>query len=191
MAGLPVAMWAGATDEVRRQLDLFAAHLDNNQHWEQWRLCFTRLLRLRAGNAADTLTAAFIEANCDFIALPPFADRALDATIPVPLPGAEPVDTLWNTPEVLRVDAELLLWHGSPGAIAAAEARLRRALEIAREQSALSWELRAATSLARILRDRGQLADAVAVLQPVYRRFTEGFDTADLKVAKALLDDLR
>jgi predicted ATPase len=52
-------------------------------------------------------------------------------------------------------------------------------------------ELWAATSLARLLRDQGQSADALALLQPVYDRFTEGFDTADLRAAKALLDALQ
>jgi predicted ATPase len=52
-------------------------------------------------------------------------------------------------------------------------------------------ELRAATSLARLLRDQGRPADALAVLQPVYDRFTEGFDTADLKAAEVILADLR
>ncbi len=64
------------------------------------------------------------------------------------------------------------------------------ALDWARRQGALSWELRAATSLARLLRDQDRSADATALLQPVYDRFTEGFATADLKTAKALLDDL-
>jgi predicted ATPase len=58
-------------------------------------------------------------------------------------------------------------------------------------QGALSWELRAAMSLARLLRDQGRSADALALLQPVYDRFTEGFDTADLQAAKALIDALR
>ena len=60
-----------------------------------------------------------------------------------------------------------------------------------RGQGALSWELRATRSLARLVRDQGHLADAMAILQPVYDRFTEGFGTADLKIAKALLDDFR
>ena len=55
----------------------------------------------------------------------------------------------------------------------------------------MSWELRAATSLARLLRDQGRSANASACLQPVYDRFTEGFGTADLIAAKRLLDDLR
>ena len=60
----------------------------------------------------------------------------------------------------------------------------------ARRQEALSWELRAATSLARLLRDQGRPADAIACLQPVYDRFTEGFGTADLIAAKQLLDEI-
>jgi predicted ATPase len=55
----------------------------------------------------------------------------------------------------------------------------------------LFWELRCATSLARLLRDQSRSANATAVLQPIYDRFTEGFYTADLKAAKALLDTLR
>jgi predicted ATPase len=65
----------------------------------------------------------------------------------------------------------------------------RQALDAARRQAALSWELRAATSLARLLRKQGRPADAIACLQPIYDRFTEGFGTADLIAAKQLLDE--
>jgi predicted ATPase len=68
---------------------------------------------------------------------------------------------------------------------------MRQALDCARQQGALSWELRAATSAARLLRDQGRRGDAVAILEPVYGKFTEGFETADLKSARALLDSLR
>jgi predicted ATPase len=61
---------------------------------------------------------------------------------------------------------------------------------LAREQGALFWELRVALSLARLLRGQGRSADAMAVLQPVYDRFTEGFATADLEQAKNLLEQL-
>jgi predicted ATPase len=56
---------------------------------------------------------------------------------------------------------------------------------------ALSWALRSATSLTRLLRDQGRLSEGIALLQHVYDRFTEGFDTTDLKAAKALLDSLQ
>ncbi|HUB43968.1 MAG TPA: hypothetical protein VMB73_03195, partial [Acetobacteraceae bacterium] len=72
-----------------------------------------------------------------------------------------------------------------------AEERFRQALDRARQQGALSWELRAATSLARLLRDQGRSADAKALLQPVYDRFSEGFQTADLKTARELLGTFR
>jgi predicted ATPase len=67
----------------------------------------------------------------------------------------------------------------------------QRALDWAHQQGAQSWKLRAVTSLARLRRDQGRSAEALALLQPVYDRFTEGFDTADLKAAKALLDALQ
>jgi predicted ATPase len=73
---------------------------------------------------------------------------------------------------------------------AEAERCFRQALDIARVQSAKSWELRSATSLARLWRDQGRRAQARDLLAPVYGWFTEGFDTADLKDAKALLDEL-
>ena len=84
----------------------------------------------------------------------------------------------------------MLLLQAADGAAAAAEAHFRQALDWARQQGALSLELRSAMSLARLQRDRGRFADATALLQPVYGRFTEGFDTGDLKAAKALLDTL-
>ena len=65
------------------------------------------------------------------------------------MPRPPPLDARWDTPEALRVDADLLLWHDAPGAVAAAKAKLSRALEIARAHAALSWELRVVTSLAR------------------------------------------
>jgi predicted ATPase len=71
-----------------------------------------------------------------------------------------------------------------------AEACFARALAIAREQSARTWELRAAVSLARLRAEQGKRAEARNLLAPVYGWFTEGFDTADLKDARALLEEL-
>ncbi|MEE9149196.1 MAG: hypothetical protein V3U27_17570, partial [Candidatus Tectomicrobia bacterium] len=71
-----------------------------------------------------------------------------------------------------------------------AEASFRRALDIARHQHAKSWELRAATSLARLWQQQDKRQDATDLLAPVYNWFTEGFDTADLIDAKALLEEL-
>jgi predicted ATPase len=80
--------------------------------------------------------------------------------------------------------------QGAPGA-AAAEDHFRQALDYARRQGALSWELRAVKSLARLWYGQDRRIEALALLQPVYDRFTEGFDTADLKSAKRLLETLQ
>jgi predicted ATPase len=88
-----------------------------------------------------------------------------------------------------RLHGELLLRQAVPEA-QAAEDRFQQALEVARHQQAKSWELRAAMSLARLWQSQGKRAAARALLAPIYGWFTEGFDTADLKEAKALLDAL-
>ena len=93
----------------------------------------------------------------------------------------------WWEPRALGVQANALLHLGDR---AAAEDRFAAALQSAREQAAKSWELRAATRLASLWADQGKRAQARDLLAPVYGWFTEGFDTADLKHAKALLDEL-
>jgi predicted ATPase len=92
--------------------------------------------------------------------------------------------------ETYRFKGELHLREANPD-VEQAGACFQRALDIARHQQAKSWELRAATSLARLWRDQGERAQARDLLAPIYGWFTEGFDTADLKEAKALLDELR
>jgi predicted ATPase len=93
----------------------------------------------------------------------------------------------WLDAELYRYKGQLLLRQGHTEA---AEELYRRALSLAAEQAAKLWELRAATSLARLHRDRGRRAEARDLLSPVYGWFTEGFDAPDLKEAKALLDEL-
>ena len=96
----------------------------------------------------------------------------------------------WVIAELLRIKGELLLLQGAPGAAATAEDHFRQALDWARRQGALSWELRTASSLARLWRDQHRVKEARALLGPVYARFTEGFATADLEEAKSLLERL-
>ena len=93
----------------------------------------------------------------------------------------------WFAAELNRHKGQLLLRQGHSEA---AEELYRKALSIAEEQEAKLWELRAAVSLARLCRDQGRRAEARDLLAPVYGWFTEGFDTPDLKEAKALLDEL-
>jgi predicted ATPase len=88
-----------------------------------------------------------------------------------------------------RVAGEIALQSPEPNA-AKARNYFERALSVARQQQAKSWELRAAMSLARLWRDQGKVQQARELLAPVYGWFTEGFDTRDLKDAKALLEEL-
>ena len=97
-------------------------------------------------------------------------------------------ETCWEV-EVHCIAGRIALIGSQPDA-AKAEAYFERALDVARQQQAKSWELRAATSMARLWRDQGKRDEARDLLAPVYGWFSEGFDTLDLKEAKALLDDL-
>jgi predicted ATPase len=91
--------------------------------------------------------------------------------------------------EIHRLKGELLLKKHRSNT-AEAQSCFERAIEIARDQSAKSWELRATTSLARLLAKLGRRNEARMMLAEIYGWFTEGFDTADLKDAKALLNEL-
>jgi predicted ATPase len=95
----------------------------------------------------------------------------------------------WFEAEVNRVAGEIAVKSPAPHT-AKAEGYFERALTVARQQQAKSWELRAAMSLARLWRDQGKVKQARELLGPVYGWFTEGFGTRDLKEAKALLEEL-
>jgi predicted ATPase len=95
----------------------------------------------------------------------------------------------WFESEANRLAGEIVLGSPDPNATKA-EAYLQRTLAVAREQQAKSWELRAAMSLARLWRYQGKKQQARELLAPVYGWFIEGFDTRDLKEAKALLEEL-
>ena len=95
----------------------------------------------------------------------------------------------WSEAEINRMAGEIALKSPGPDATKA-QAYFERALIVARAQQAKSWELRAAMSMARLWRDQGKRDEARDLLAPVYGWFTEGFDTLDLKEAKALLDEL-
>ncbi len=93
--------------------------------------------------------------------------------------------------ELSRIKGEIVLQTGAPKTAAAAGRLFRQSIDVARRQGALSWELRAAMSLARLWRGQQRVSQARKLLAPVYRRFTEGFGTADLIAAKSLLASLR
>jgi predicted ATPase len=95
----------------------------------------------------------------------------------------------WYEAEVNRIAGKIELLSPDPDA-AKAEAYFERSLTVAHQQQAKSWELRASMSLARLWRSQGKAQQARELLAPVYGWFTEGFDTRDLKEAKALLEEL-
>jgi predicted ATPase len=95
----------------------------------------------------------------------------------------------WCEADIHRTAGEIARMSSEPD-WAKAQAHFERAIAIAREQKAKSWELRAATSMARLWRDQSKRQRARDLLAPIYGWFTEGFDTLDLKEAKALLDEL-
>jgi predicted ATPase len=95
----------------------------------------------------------------------------------------------WYEAEINRVAGEIALLGANADA-ASAETCFHRALEIARKQKAKSLELRAAMSMARLLRAQGSSRAGLDVLAPIYGWYTQGFDTLDLRQAKMLLDDL-
>ena len=113
------------------------------------------------------------------------AGRSVDEATTV----IERTNETWFEADVYRIAGEVALKSPQPD-VAKAEACFERALSVARMQQAKSWELRAAMSLARLWRDQGKVQQARELLAPVYGWFTEGFDTRDLKEAKALLEEL-
>jgi predicted ATPase len=106
------------------------------------------------------------------------------------LARSERSDERWYLAELLRIKGELILREGADSAPAEAERHFQQALDCARLQGALSWELRAAASLAKLLHSQKRSVEAHDCLAPVYAKFREGFGTADLAQANALLTEL-
>jgi len=208
LAMCPIALLVGdlvATDHyVTMLLDL-----STTRALARWRACglsYRGALLSRRGdvmNGLQLLREGFDELDHDWFAafnIAVLTTEALGragqtddglAEVDKAIARCERTEGRWLISELLRIKGELLLLQSGSKAAAAAEDHFRRALDWASRQGALSWELRAATSLARLLRDRGHSADALALLQPVYDRFTEGFETADLKTAQTLMEALR
>jgi len=147
---------------------------------------------LRGGSAAWRATGAelwlpyyfaLLAAACEIAGQIEEAVTLLDEALQI----VEKTGERWFAAELYRHRGQLLLRQGHSDA---AEELYRKALSIAEEQEAKLWELRAAVSLARLRREQGRHTEARDLLAPVYDWFSEGFDTPDLKEAKALLDEL-
>jgi hypothetical protein len=206
MASCPIAFWVGdrvaAANHTARLVALSGQHA--LAHWASFGARFARVLDVKAAGI-DGGSQRWPDGRNE-VAAPNFSFRSLSGLtllaealgqagriaegLAALEAGVEQFEDGCFAPELLRLRGELTMLQGMPGAAQSVEALLRQALDAARVQGALSWELRAATSLARSLRSQGRSADAIACLQPIYGRFTEGFGTADLIAAKQVLDDL-
>jgi predicted ATPase/DNA-binding winged helix-turn-helix (wHTH) protein len=193
-AGGPVSLWTGDLAEAEIRFEMLRDRTGANSEFPGFSL-FTRIyetiVRLRRGSESDALTAAYIEPRVQYPTVAALGKMILRPSIAVPLPDDNPCDAPWSLAEVLRVDAELLLWRGKPGAASSAETKLQRSLDLARQQAALSWELRTALSFARLRIGQERLTEAQDLLGPVYSKFTEGFGTSDLRAARAILESSR
>jgi tetratricopeptide (TPR) repeat protein len=186
LAGCPLSLWLGNLAATARYLDMMV----NRSASDIWLQCWTFILRLRKGTPEEALLASFLEPRLDISTFPKAMELAREPVLAVPAPEEAVGDALWSLPEVLRVNAELMLQRDGVHAVADAETSLMRALDLARRQGTLSWELRVATSLARLWRDQGRATEARRLLSAAYDQFTEGFDSADLVAARALIAEL-
>jgi predicted ATPase len=201
-------VYYGAYIEAQRLLDELAALADENDaiFWKAAEITLRGALFAETGNASDAVRAItsgmaslrsigatnyepwhlwhLAMAYAD-LGQPNDARRCINDAIDKVEKSKERV---WEAP-VHRVAGEIALKSPEPDAIKA-EAHFERAIMVAREQQAKLWELRAATSLARLRRDQGKRHEARELLAPVYGWFTDGFGTRDLKEAKALLEEL-
>jgi predicted ATPase/DNA-binding winged helix-turn-helix (wHTH) protein len=190
MAGCPVALWTGDLAEARRCTDLLREYAATNGLYSVWGECYEHVVRLREGAEEQALLADYIEPRVDVSTISQFAGLGLDTISASLSTDNDPPDALWSYPEMLRVDAELILHAGSPDAEKKAEAKLLRSLDLAQSQSLLSFELRSATSLARLWGGTRHAAKARTLLQATCDKFTEGLTTTDMKKARHLFEQL-
>jgi len=204
----PMALFVGDLAAAERYVAMLLDHSARYAlpAWHASGRCFDGILRIKQGNVADGLNVLRI--GLDELSKTRFETRYLvflaqlaeassrvgeiaigRAAIDQALEQCRRNEELWYLPELLRLKGEILLREGASDAIAAAEAQFLQSLDWARRQEVLSWELRTSTSLARLWRSQGRLGDAREQLASVYGKFTEGFETTDLRTAKQLLDE--
>jgi predicted ATPase len=205
----PIAFWAGDLDAAELYGAMLLDHTERHpiRLWQIWASCFNGLVVAKRGNAAGGLKAlrGGLEQAGDARFLPRFllllGELAVClgeagevapglAIVEEAIARCEARDELWFLAELLRIKGELILMDNATDAATTAEGHFRRALDCAGRQQALPWELRTATSLARLWRAQHRVEEARGLLGSVYGRFTEGFETTDLREARSLLQHL-
>jgi predicted ATPase len=208
-AACPVALLAGdllaAERYTKMLLDQTAS--DEVDIWRTYARCFEGELNIKRGNLAsgfqqlgaaiDELRrvrfvqylTAFLGAFAEGLAVAGDA-RLAKATIDEAVERGEQSEERWYSPELLRIRGVVVLRRGADSAASVAEEDFLESIRLARTQQALAWELRTTASLARLRREQGRVDEAYELLSPVCGRFSEGYDSNDLRVAKSLLNDL-
>jgi hypothetical protein len=186
VGAIPVALWNGDDALAELMVGELADRASRYSlaYWQGWAVAFRSVLRLRAGSPGEP--PRLIEA----LQFDTFTTFSADLLMPATIRRADNGEAGWCQPELHRARGEWLLAHGAVGAAAAAEALFQRALDEARRQGALAWELRAATSLARLWQRGGRAQEGASLLSGVVQRFTEGSRTADMVAATDLLASL-
>jgi tetratricopeptide (TPR) repeat protein len=205
----PIALYIGDLAALERSVAMALEHAIRHalSMWHAYARCIQALLLVKRGDVnaeGRVLRPAFDELretrfsfhHTGFLAA---LAEALGATgrvteglavIDEAIERSERTEERWSMAELLRVKGELRLLQGAPNAAAAAEEQFLAALDWARRQELLSWELHGATSLARLWHKQDRALQARELLAPIYDRFTEGLGTADLIAAKAVLEAL-
>jgi predicted ATPase len=192
--GCTVFLWNGDMPEADRLVTMLVDHSARHSlaRGQFWGRCCRTALDVRRGNKSG------IAARRDGISRDPLCDLPdleTMGTLSEELVGAETIrrattgDAGWCAAEILRAKGAIALKQDASNAIAA-EGLFRLSVDLARQQGALSWELRGAMSAARLLQAQGRISEAGDLLAPIHARFTEGFETEDLLVATRLLNDL-
>ncbi|MET0282355.1 MAG: winged helix-turn-helix domain-containing protein [Steroidobacteraceae bacterium] len=182
-AACPIALWRGDRDEAARFIEQLVDHSrrHNFRRWHRLGLCFKHSLLAGSGEGIESATPmGSLQRDLLGTIDERWADDSTLARAELGLAG-------WCNAELIRVAGERILLQVHPRSIEAAEVRFETALRFSRDQQTLAWELRAATSLARLLLSEGARAAAREVLGPVCERVTQGAQTHDLLAAKALL----
>jgi hypothetical protein len=193
LGACPIALWCGETKTARSWVAMLVAEAARHSlgWWTAWGRAFEWVLALGDDDDAGApprclprdLAVGAIQAEL----LGTLREELLDAET---ITRAETGVVGWCAPEIARARGSIQLKQGEQSLAADTDRIFSDALALAREQGALSWELRIATSLARLRHSQGRSSDAHSLLLAVFERFTEGFATADLIAAQALLAEL-
>ena len=190
-AAIPISLWRGDTalaDDMVHQMTV-VARKGHSPYWGSWARSFSAVVEAfreepQASHAAPRMpviqTINAKELDC-MASVAPFWHHAVTQN------RLHSGACEWSSAEILRKQGEYLMRQRDPEPGMAAEDAFRRAMDLARRQGALAWELRAALSLARAWIGRGRFSEARELVAPIHARFTEGFETADLRLARTVV----